>query len=250
MGQQKTHQQRTRERREERAERILDVTRDLVLRWGYRKTTLNDIARHSDVGKGTLFLHWRNRDALFLSLLRRERLEMLTELREAISLERDRLNLHVFVRILVRTRAERPLLAALLVGDQDTLGRLVERKRHAGDSTGLHHEFASYLEELRTRGLVRGDLSAADQLCVFTAIHYGFAALPGVAPEDMAPSAELTAELCAEAVSRTLAPHGSAATPQVEFSEVTAEWLDRMLGLAEERYLASLEERTSDTGGN
>jgi AcrR family transcriptional regulator len=248
VGRQQTQRQRTRERREERAGRILDVTKELILRWGYRKTTLDDIARHAEVGKGTLFLHWRNRGALFVSLLRRERMEMLTELREAIVPESDRLTLHGFVRLLVTVRTARPLLTAVLVGDQETLGRLAEHKRHSGDGTGLHQEFAGYLEQLRAQGLVRDDLSAVDLSYAFSAISYGFAALPGIAPEDMVLSAEHAAELCAETVSRTLAPQDpAAAIVPADLGKVTLEWLNRVLALAEQRYLASLEARPSST---
>jgi hypothetical protein len=57
--------------------------------------------------------------------------------------------------------------------------------------------------------------------------------------------------LCAETVSRTLAPQDpAAATAQADFGKVTLQWLDRMLALAEQRYLASLEARPSSTDGD
>lgn len=240
MNEQKTRGDRTRERREQRAERILDATMELVLRLGYSKTTLDDIARHSDVGKGTLFLHWPNRDALFVSLLRRERLKLLTEVRESVTHDPGQLTLYGFTRLLVTARHNRPLLTALLLGDQETLGRLAERKRGTGDTTDLRREFAPYLEELRVRGLVREDLSSAEQWFAFAAISYGYAALPATAAEDLTPPGERVAELCAETVSRTLAPH-VAPTParQAEFNQVTLDYLDRMLTLSTARYLAS-----------
>ncbi|HEV2580965.1 MAG TPA: helix-turn-helix domain-containing protein [Ktedonobacteraceae bacterium] len=40
-----------------RAERLLDVAAALLVRWGYRKTTLDDVAREAGVGKGTIYLH-------------------------------------------------------------------------------------------------------------------------------------------------------------------------------------------------
>src|SRR5712691_2146713 len=39
--------QEDRSRRQERAERILDAAAELILRWGYRKTTIDDIVKHS-----------------------------------------------------------------------------------------------------------------------------------------------------------------------------------------------------------
>ena len=41
-----------------REERLLDVATTLLVRWGYRKTTIDDVAREAGVGKGTIYLHW------------------------------------------------------------------------------------------------------------------------------------------------------------------------------------------------
>ena len=54
-----------RTKREIRAERILDAALELLQRWGYRKTTIEDIAKQAGVAKGTVYLHWKTRDALF-----------------------------------------------------------------------------------------------------------------------------------------------------------------------------------------
>lgn len=67
----------------ERAHRILDAAAELILRWGYDKTTIDDIARQAGVAKGTIYLHWKTRDALFVALLRRERVATLDEVRQA-----------------------------------------------------------------------------------------------------------------------------------------------------------------------
>lgn len=49
-----------RSKRQERAHRILDAAAELVLRWGYKKTTIDDIAKQAKVAKGTIYLHWKN----------------------------------------------------------------------------------------------------------------------------------------------------------------------------------------------
>ena len=66
--------------RQARAARILDVTAELLLRHGYRRVTIDDIARHADIGKGTVYLHWKTRDDLFKAVFEREVLHALTEL--------------------------------------------------------------------------------------------------------------------------------------------------------------------------
>ncbi|OLD80902.1 MAG: hypothetical protein AUG54_04740 [Ktedonobacter sp. 13_1_20CM_4_53_7] len=51
-----------RSKREQRANRILDAAAELMLRWGYNKTTIDDIARYAGVAKGTIYLHWKNHE--------------------------------------------------------------------------------------------------------------------------------------------------------------------------------------------
>ncbi|MFL5625107.1 MAG: TetR/AcrR family transcriptional regulator, partial [Ktedonobacteraceae bacterium] len=55
-------------RRQERAQRILDAAAALILRWGYHKTTLDDISRETGIAKGTIYLHWKTREELFGAL--------------------------------------------------------------------------------------------------------------------------------------------------------------------------------------
>ncbi len=45
-----------------REERLLDVATTLLVRWGYRKTTIDDVAREAGVGKGTIYLHWKDKN--------------------------------------------------------------------------------------------------------------------------------------------------------------------------------------------
>src|SRR5689334_2299686 len=71
-------------KRLERAHRILDAATVLILRWGYNKTTIDDIARQAGVGKGTVYLHWNTREELFAALMKRERVELNREFHQRI----------------------------------------------------------------------------------------------------------------------------------------------------------------------
>src|SRR5438874_12461278 len=66
--------------RQERADRILDAAAELILRWGYKKTTIDDIARQARVAKGTIYLHWKTREDLFMALIYREETRLFTEI--------------------------------------------------------------------------------------------------------------------------------------------------------------------------
>src|SRR5260370_16386692 len=58
-----------RSKRQERAERILDAAAELIQRWGYKKTAVDDIARLAGVAKGTIYPPWKTPKNPFPPLL-------------------------------------------------------------------------------------------------------------------------------------------------------------------------------------
>ncbi len=53
--------------KEEVREAILDATERLLARFGYRKMTVEDIAREVGVGKGSIYLHFKSKEEVVLS---------------------------------------------------------------------------------------------------------------------------------------------------------------------------------------
>lgn len=43
---------------------ILTYTEKLLLQFGYSKITVDDIAYATNLGKGTIYLHWKSEDVL------------------------------------------------------------------------------------------------------------------------------------------------------------------------------------------
>src|SRR5215469_2386920 len=72
------------ETRRAREERILDVAADLLQRLGYGRLTMDDVAAQAGIGKGTIYLHWKSREALFQAVLQRELAALLQQLDSAV----------------------------------------------------------------------------------------------------------------------------------------------------------------------
>jgi AcrR family transcriptional regulator len=56
-----------------RADQVVAATRALFLRYGYRRTTVDDIAREAGVAKATLYLHFAGKEDMFRAMILRFR---------------------------------------------------------------------------------------------------------------------------------------------------------------------------------
>src|SRR5512133_3239278 len=111
-------------KRTERAHRILDAATALILRWGYNKTTIDDIARQAGVAKGTIYLHWKTREALFAGLMTREKLLFAQDFKRRILADPEGCTLRGIAKHTALAVLHRPLIKALVLRDQEVLGKL------------------------------------------------------------------------------------------------------------------------------
>ncbi|NRQ36055.1 TetR/AcrR family transcriptional regulator [Nonomuraea sp. NN258] len=117
----------------DRADRILDAARELLLRHGYRRVTVEDIAARADVGKGTVYLHWRAKRDLFEALMLRESIEVVEEWVAMLRSDPAQVRPHRFARASFLTTSRRPLLRALFTTDLELLGKLARHPMRGHD---------------------------------------------------------------------------------------------------------------------
>jgi AcrR family transcriptional regulator len=187
--------------RQARAARILDVTAELLLRHGYRRVTIDDIARHADIGKGTIYLHWKTRDDLFKAVFEREVLQALEELLGALRQDAGAWRLHRLARSYFLAIMRRPLLRAVFLADAELLGKLA---RPASGARENRHRLVShaYVELLAEHGLLRDDLDADAVAYAFLATLEGFIQAEATASEWQGSGIQERSELLARTVQR------------------------------------------------
>jgi AcrR family transcriptional regulator len=69
-------------RREDIRDLILDAVDGLLARFGYRKMTMDDVAREVGIGKGTIYLHFPSKEELVLAHIDRIAETVVRKLRE------------------------------------------------------------------------------------------------------------------------------------------------------------------------
>jgi len=223
-------------RREARAQRILDAACTLILRYGYQKTTIADIAREAGVGKGTIYLHWTTRDALFAALILREKVAMAEDIKRRIARDPAGATLRGLLKHAALALMQRPLLKAVLLRDTEAFGRLTQSEQSSATSAEVLSGFTTYLQGLREQGLVRTDLSLRTQAAIFGSIFVGFLLAAPLLPDAFKPSDEELAELMAETGHCTLEPRDPIPSGASEIATHTlTQYLDRSMARAQER---------------
>lgn len=137
-----------------RADRILDAAGELLLRMGYRKVAIDDIARAVGIGKGTVYLHWRTKELVFQALMMRESADLTDELLAAIKADPGMILPHRMIPGSFLITHRRPLVMAILRGNAEIFGSLgdVALKKQQ-DELGVRFE-----EVMLRHGLIRGDV--------------------------------------------------------------------------------------------
>ena len=207
-SQRKSEQGQTEERskREERADRILDAAAELMLRWGYNKTTIDDIARYAGVAKGTIYLHWKTREDLFTALMRREYIRLVEDIQQRISGDPEGGTLHGITKHSMLATMKSPLMKAVLLRDTDLLGEWMRKEFASVSFSQQIAQSLALVELFRTHGIVRDDIDVRKLVYMLDAITVGFLLIDQYMPDDFKYSDEEIVEMTAETVERVFAP--------------------------------------------
>lgn len=195
-------------KRQERATRILDAASELIQRWGYKKTAIDDIAKLAGVAKGTIYLHWKTREDLFATLMLREGIEAAREMRGQINRDPEGAYLSNLSKHVMYVIMTRPLMRAIYLGDASVLGEFLHSGRE--DITLISRQKMLTNREMivfyRERGLLRTERSVEEQLKIYIAICLGFMSLNQYLPVEQHSTPEESVALLAVTVHGALEP--------------------------------------------
>ncbi|HMA35846.1 MAG TPA: TetR/AcrR family transcriptional regulator [Chloroflexia bacterium] len=220
------------EGRARRSAHILETAATLLVRWGFRKTTIDDVAREAGVAKGTIYLHWKDKNALFLAALMHAHKQANADVMQRIAVDPEgglphRLWTHGMLAALAN-----PLMAAIIKGDTDIFQGL----RGAFDPETLQQltgDYEAYIVQLQQAGLIRADLPVSVITFLTSALKIGLINTPDLLGPEQPPSMEQLTEALSDLIRRWLEPDSLPRDSAVG-KRFVAEWLEKLKEVEEQ----------------
>ncbi|MFF5210104.1 TetR/AcrR family transcriptional regulator [Streptosporangium sp. NPDC000396] len=226
-----------------RADRILDTAKDLLLRWGYRRVTIDEIAKRAGVGKGTVYLHWRTREQLFFAVGAREAAAMIDAVVAAMRTDPTEIALHRYMRRFFLEAMRRPVLRAIFTRDAETLDKFLSSPARKPLESAKLLASREYLAALAEGDLLREGLRPEDLDYSLPTIVFGFFAIEPLLPATIELGLEDKADHLADTLRRTFEP--ATPPPAVRFAAVAAKVIEIFQQLAHD-YRAAAYRATGD----
>lgn len=148
---------------EERARRILEVTAELLTNWGYKRVTVEEIANRVGIGKGTVYLHWKTKEELFGVVLIKESVNVVLDVLATIEEDPQAVLLRRVVTTYFSGVMRRPLLRALCIRNEYTLGKFTRTPPSSliDNNRAIQGMYLRYFDCLARHRLVLADCDGA-----------------------------------------------------------------------------------------
>lgn len=191
--------------RQQREERILAAAAALLVRWGFRKTTIDDVAREAGVGKGTIYLHWKDKQALFAAAIWREQQRAIDDVRRRIAADPAGGLFHRWITHSILAALDNPLLAAMSQGRSDIFNG-VAAALDPSVINQMSSDFDAVLLRLQEGGLIRRDVGVPTATFLLSALKVGVINTPGLLGEARTPPIAALTEALSDLIRRWLEP--------------------------------------------
>ncbi len=191
---------------DERQQQILNAAAAVIVRLGYDKTTMNDIADEAGVSRGTVYLYFKGKEELFEALLYREYMQYAQTWLEQIEADPRGGTIGGFYRALFHAVNRRPLIAAMLRRDRRVIGNYLRKRDNLFAQMYSEVNTPGFFPALQAAGAIRQDIDAAVILHIVEMLSYGQLTIGDFKPPDQFPPYEAVMEALADMMDRALRP--------------------------------------------
>lgn len=222
----------------DREQQILDAAADLIIRHGYDKTTMGDVADAVGISRPLVYIHFKSKDILLEALIIREMLKYGNLWLGYIEADTQGGTVGSVYRSILKALQKTPLLAAIINRSEGTFGKYLRRPDNVFSSIQTPTLMRDLLAVMQTRGAIREDVDVDAMAYIMDGISASIVDSSFVGDRPT-PDYEILLETVAEMLDRMLTPEGGGnleAGKQVihEFAENARQYLAQMMSTESE----------------
>lgn len=191
---------------DKRQNQILAAAAELIIRLGYDKTTMSDVAEEAGLSRRTIYLYFKGKEELFEELLYREYLEYAQTWLEQIEADPRGGTIGGFYRAIFYAVNSRPLIAAMQRRDRRVLGNYLRKRDNLFTQMLSGVNTVAFFQELQAAGTIRQDIDAAVIEHIIEMLSYGQLTIGDFKPADQSPPYDAVMEALADMMDRALMP--------------------------------------------
>jgi TetR/AcrR family acrAB operon transcriptional repressor len=209
---------------DERQQQILDAAAAVIIRLGYDKATMSDIAEEAGASRRTVYLYFNGKEELFEALLYREYMQYSQTWLEYMEADPRGGTLGGSYRALFHAVNRHPLIAAMLRRDRRVIGNYLRKRDNifAQMLTGVNTP--EFIRALQAAGAIRQDIDAAVIVHILEMLSWGQLTIGDFKPLDQFPPYDAVMEALADTMDRALLPEngGNSTAGKAIFRQLTA----------------------------
>jgi AcrR family transcriptional regulator len=165
-----------------RRERLLESASALFSRWGFGKTSMEDVAHETGISKGAVYLEFPSKDALFKAVMHWEFARYTQDWLHRFEEDHGDWSFARLIQHSIAAVDANPFVKALLIRDQRLFGSVLRRdKELVRLAISARAELFGQLQEA---GAMRDDIPARALAYVVSVTGYGLIAGGAVIPEE------------------------------------------------------------------
>ncbi len=190
----------------ERQQQILDAAAAVIIRQGYDKTTMGDIAEQAGASRRTVYLYFKGKEQLFEALLYREYIQYARIWLEQIDADPRGGTVGGFYRAQFHAVNSCPLIAAVMRRDRQVVGNYLRKRDNLFAQMNAEVDTLGFFQALQAAGAVRQDIDAAVILHIVEMLSYGQLTIGDFKSTDQFPPYDAVMEAIADIMDRALRP--------------------------------------------
>ncbi len=191
---------------DERQQQLLDAAAAVIIRLGYDKTSMSDIAEEACISRRTVYQYFNGKEDLFEALLVQEYLQYAQTWLEQVEADPRGGTVGGFYRALFQAVNNRPLIAAMLRRDRRVIGNYLRKRDNLFTQMMSGVNTLGYFRELQEAGAIRQDIDAAVIEHIIEMLSWGQLTIGDFKPLDQFPPYEAVMDALAELMDRALLP--------------------------------------------